>query len=225
MSSIDWSSIDVKDLSVSAKRQLSDVCHNFNKFDNFLIQFVLLVIMVHHIAIIYNAERAMDLASITNKCVGAPATDIKAQCEIAIWAGRIGVGMASLMLLIVRSLDTMSVKGSAIVQLIFGVSFLVTFIVSVSCAAIAKGKISACTATQPPNQVGNPVLELETALGYMVNWSAIGVTASTLYVVYYSLRAFMPGTAKSATELASALESNLEASSSESSAAGTPMSP
>ena len=220
MSSIDWSSINLKDLTSDSKRQLSDVCHNFNKFDNFLIQLVLLVIMVHHIAIIYNAERALDLASITNKCVGAPANDIKAQCEIAIWSGRVGVGMAALMLLIIRSLDSMSAKNAGIVQIIFGMSFLISFIVSVACAAIAKGKISSCTATQPPNQVGNPVQELETVLGYMVNWSAVGITASTLYVVYYSLRAFMPGTAKSASELAA----SLEASSSESSAASTPMS-
>lgn len=198
--SIDWDSVNLREMSADNKRKLSDVCHNLNKFDNFLIQFILIVFMVHQLAIIYNAERAMDLASVTNKCNGAPATDIKSQCEIAIWAGRIGFGMASLMLLIVRSLDSMSLKSASIVKMLFGLVFLITFIVTVSCSAIAKGKISNCTATQPPNQVGNPLNELDTALGYMVNWSAIGITASLLFTMFYGVRAFMPGTAKTAGE-------------------------
>ena len=203
--SIDWNSLDLKKMASDEKRQLSGVCHKLNKFDNFLIQFVLIVFMAHQLAIIYNAERAIDLASITNKCNGAPATDIKSQCQIAVWAARVGFGLAALMLLLVRSLDSMSLKSSAIIQMIFGITILVSFIVSLSCSAIAKGKTANCTATQPPNQVGNPLEELNTALGYMVNWSAVGMSAGILYIVYYSLRAFMPGSAKSAGELSTEL--------------------
>jgi hypothetical protein len=201
MSTIDWSSVDLKQMASEEKRRLADICHKLNKFDNFFIQTILVVFLIHHLAIIYNAEQAMNIASITNKCVGAPASDIKKQCEIAIMSARIGVGLTTLMLLIVRSLDAASRKTAGIVQMIFGVGYLVSFIVSLSCSAIAKGKITDCSATQPPNQVGQPKDELDTVLGYMVNWSAVGMVASLLYITFYSVRAFGPeGAAPSAGE-------------------------
>lgn len=219
---MDWSSLDLKTLPRESKQQLSGLCHNLNKFDNFLIQVVLLTLMVHQLAIIYNAERAIDLTSVANKCVGAPATSIKSQAEIAVWAARVGFGFTALMLLIVRSLDSMSVKGSATVQIVFGVIYMISFIVCLSCAAIAQNKVADCIATQPPTQIGNPSQELKDVLGYMINWSAIGVTASLLYVVYYAFRAFAKG--RSAGELAEAAsEAASQYASSEGSA--TPSSP
>jgi hypothetical protein len=203
---MDWSSVDVKSLARESKQQLGELCHKLNKFDNFLIQVVLLTIMVHQLAIIYNAERATDLAGITNKCVGAPATDIATQCNLIVMSARVGFGFTALMLLLVRALDGMSLKASAIIQIIFGIIFLVTFIIPLAAGSIARGKTDSCTATQPPNQVGNPLEELKASLGYVVNWSAVGMTASLLYVICYALRAFLPGKAQSAGELLQAYE-------------------
>jgi hypothetical protein len=207
MSEIDWSSINLRELPKESVQKLSGLCHKLNKFDNFLIQFVLIVIMVHQLAIIYNAERAVSISKIANKCLGAPAEEIQNQASIAVWAARVGFAATALMLLIVRSLDAMSLKAAASFQILFGSIFLITFIVCVACASIAKGKTGSCSATQPPNQIGDPVKELDTSLSYMVNWSAVGVTASLLYVVFYSFRAFSPGSVKSAGEILDSDES------------------
>lgn len=203
---MDWSSVDVGSMARESKQQLSELCHKLNRFDNFLIQVVLLTIMVHQLAIIYNAERAIDLVGVTNKCVGANATDIISQCNLAMMSARVGFGFTALMLLIVRALDGMSLKSAAIFQIIFGIIYLVTFIIPLAAASVARGKADSCSATQPPNQVGDPLQELKDVLGYVVNWSAVGMTASLLYVIFYSLRAFLPGTAKSASELVQAYE-------------------
>lgn len=207
MSEIDWSKINLRELPKESIQNLSGLCHKLNKFDNFLIQIVLLVIMVHQLAIIYNAERAVSIAKIANKCIGEPAESIQNQAGIAVWSARVGFLATALMLLIVRSLDAMSLKTAASLQIMFGAIFLITFIITLSCASIAKGKAGSCSATQPPNQVGDPVKELDTALGYMVNWSAVGMTASVLYVVFYTFRVFAPGVVKSAGELQREYES------------------
>ena len=226
MSSIDWASVDLKNLDNIGKRRLGNKCHEFGKLDNFLLQVVLLTIMVHQLAIIYNAERAIDIASITNKCNGLPATDIIKQCEIAIWASRVGFGFAALMLLITRSVDSWSNKSAAILKTVFGAGMLIPFIISIACSSIAKGKIAKCTATQPPNQVGSPVDELNSVLGFMINWSAIGMTASLLFCIFYVYRA-VTGSSVSVTDIADQASDALSSASGEAelqSAASSPTS-
>lgn len=194
MSTINWDELDLKNfnqgsLSVVAKAKIGELCHGFGKLDNFLLQVVLLTIMVHQLAIIYNAERAIDIAGISNKCIGAPASDIVKQCQIAIWAARVGFGFAALMLLFARVSDGWNERFASSFKTVFGVGILIPFIISLACASIAKGKTGDCTATQPPNQVGNPVEELNNVLGYMINWSAVGMTASLLWCIFYIYRA------------------------------------
>jgi hypothetical protein len=194
MSTVNWDDLKLDDfnpnsLSIVGKAKIGQICHNFGKWDNFLLQVVLLTIMVHQLAIIYNAERAIDIASISNKCLGAPAESIISQCNIAIWAARVGFGFAALMLLLARITDSWNEGFASTFKSVFGVGILIPFIISLACASIAKGKTGNCTATQPPNQIGNPVEELNSVLGYMVNWSAIGMTASLLWCIFYIYRA------------------------------------
>jgi hypothetical protein len=221
-SSLDFSSVNLSSLAKESKNQLSELCHKLNLLDNFLIQVVLLTVMVHQIAIIYNAERAIDIASITNKCSSTQRNDITAQCNLSIMSARIGFGFTALMLLIVRALDGIALKTASIIQIIFGVIYLVTFIIPLAAASVARGKANECVSAQPSGQIGDPLQELKDSLGYIVNWSAVGMTASLLYVIFYSVRAFT-GSSHSAGQMVEEYQKS-NASSAASSAVSTPTS-
>ena len=199
-SQIDFDTCDIKDMSKLAKSKLLTFAKKINPYQEAFLEIVLIVMIVHHLAIIYNAQRCIDLVAVTDACNAGARTDITKNAQNMIWIGRFGVLICTIMLVVSRLLTVSKGQTGHIIQAVFAVISLVLFIITlVYSTSISSTTTAATTATSNcggatgvPTVTANPNqgarTELQAAANYVTGWSGVGLTASLMYGAWYIFR-------------------------------------
>jgi hypothetical protein len=200
-SSIDFETCDIKGMSSIAKQKVVTFAKKINPYQEAAMELVMIVLIVHHLAIIYNAQRAVDLVSVTDSCNAKATNEITATAKNMIWVSRIGAILCTVMLIISRLLTVSKGQTGHIVQAVFGVLSLAIFIITVvystsmstittAVVAADKGHCGGANAIPSPTTAKDQgaLGELQFAINAGTGWSAVGIVASLLYTAWYVFR-------------------------------------
>ena len=199
--SVDFDTCDIKGMSSSAKQKVVTFAKKINPYQEAAMELVMIVLIVHHLAIIYNAQRCIDLVSVADNCNAKATTDITATAKNMIWVSRIGAILCTVMLIVSRLLTVSKGQTGHIIQAVFGVLSLAIFVITVVYSTSISSITTAVVAADKPhcggaNAIPNPTIskdqgaigELQFAANAGTGWSAVGIVASLLYTAWYVFR-------------------------------------
>jgi len=202
-SQIDFDTCDIKGMSnpALAKSKLLTFAKKINPFQEAFLEIVLIVMIVHHLAIIYNAQRCIDLVAVTDVCNASARSDITKNAQNMIWIGRFGVLICTIMLVVSRLLTVSKGQTGHIIQAVFAVISIVLFIITLVYSTSISSTTTAAVANNTSHCGGSSIIpamtiapnqgartELQAAANYVTGWSGVGLTASLMYGAWYIFR-------------------------------------
>jgi Na+/proline symporter len=187
---IKWAQLDPKKLSRDVKVHLNEVCTKMSTFQGVLMEIVMIVFIVHHMAIIYNAERAMDLASASDECSQAQISKVNTACQALVLYGRIGVALCVLMLVFSRYLDSMGPNAVDYANMFLGVASIMLFALNLIQTKAVHDQAAACTGAAGSGNHTQALPEMKKAADNLNAWSGIGLGASILYTGFFAYQKF-----------------------------------
>ena len=200
-SKINFETCKPEGMSSATKQKIITFAKKINPYQEAAMELVMIVLIVHHLAIIYNAQRAIDLVSVTDSCNAKATTDITNTAKNSIWVSRIGAILCTVMLIISRLLTVSKGQTGHIIQAIFGLLSLTIFIITVVYSTSMSALTTAVVAADKPhcggaNAIPRPttskdqgaLAELQFAINAGTGWSAVGIVASLLYTAWYVFR-------------------------------------
>lgn len=188
---IQWAKLAPKKLSREIKEHLNEVCEKMSTFQGVLFEFIMIVFIVHHLAIIYNAERAMDLVAASDPCSADNITKVNSAAQNLILYGRVGVLLCVISLIFSRYIDSIGPNAVDYTNIGLGVVSLIMFILNLTQAGAISSEAGKCTGAAGTGNHTKALPELKTAAGNITAWSAIGLVASIGYSGFFVYKKFV----------------------------------
>jgi hypothetical protein len=184
---VEIGAFDSKKLSHDMKDKLLALCDRAAPFHGVIAEAVMIVVLIHYLYIIANAERAMDLVEVSEQCNAANIDKVKTSAAGLRTVGYIGVAACVLMLILSRYIEAMGEKVYRYVNIVLGVLNLSLFIAVLALAGQITSESGRC-AGAATGVHAKALGELKQAATGATTWGAIGLVASIGYTGFHGYK-------------------------------------
>jgi predicted transcriptional regulator with HTH domain len=184
---VEIGAFDSKKLSHDMKDKLLALCDRSAPFHGVIAEALVIVVLIHYLYIISNAERAMDLVEVSEQCSADNISKVKTAAAGLRTCGYIGVAACVLMLVLSRYIESMGEKVYRAANIALGVLNLSLFIAVLALAGQITSESGKC-AGAATGVHAKALGELKQAATGATTWGAIGLVASIGYAGFHTYK-------------------------------------
>jgi len=181
-----------KHIPKKVDNKLLEICDRVSPFHGVLFEVVMIVFIVHYLMIVSCAERAMDLAEVTDQCTAAQVDSVKGSASAMRVVGFIGIIACVVMLIISRWIEKTGEAVYRYANIALGVLNIVLFSIVLGTADSGiKSTANKCVSAAGTGHHVKALEELKASAAQATTWGAIGLVASFGYSAFHGYELFI----------------------------------